>query len=360
MRGAQACARSTSSLAQDATTTRSSPRSPRRATTTASSSCPASTPSRRRAQKPTDDPRCDQYEITNDRNQAGAVSYAYQFHCPNDQNLIAVIGRAAGPGTDPQPPLGDRRGIPNLGRCIRCNFQIEGSGVSADDVVVDAGRVAPATAGPGDRPVKDVAIRADRADGFVLRNITVRHAARARHLRARDRRLRARPLQGLLPGEYGVLTFTSDHGLIQNCEAAGSRRRGPLSGLGAGHRRAAHAGHPVPLHTAGPPLRHAPQRRRLLGDRRQRGPLPPQQRLRQRARLHDRRLHRRRPPRLPAGLRPGRAQQLLLEQLQPLRRGLRRRADGPGAGRHGAVDRGRQQQRDPQQPLLGQLAPRHR
>ena len=38
--------------------------------------------------KPTHDPACDQYEITNDRNQAGAVSYAYQFFCPNDQNLI--------------------------------------------------------------------------------------------------------------------------------------------------------------------------------------------------------------------------------------------------------------------------------
>ena len=35
------------------------------------------------------------------RARTGAVSYAYQFHCPNDQNLIAVIGRALGPGTDP-------------------------------------------------------------------------------------------------------------------------------------------------------------------------------------------------------------------------------------------------------------------
>ncbi|MDQ2939742.1 MAG: hypothetical protein M3R23_04335, partial [Actinomycetota bacterium] len=40
--------------------------------------------------KPTNDPACAQYKITNDKNQAGAVSYAYQFHCPNDQNLIAV------------------------------------------------------------------------------------------------------------------------------------------------------------------------------------------------------------------------------------------------------------------------------
>ena len=43
--------------------------------------------------KPTNDPACDQYKITNDKDQAGAVSYAYQWHCPNDQNLIAVLGR---------------------------------------------------------------------------------------------------------------------------------------------------------------------------------------------------------------------------------------------------------------------------
>src|SRR3954454_15436215 len=40
--------------------------------------------------QPTNDPACDQYEEQNDRDQTGAVSYAYQFHCPNDQNLIAV------------------------------------------------------------------------------------------------------------------------------------------------------------------------------------------------------------------------------------------------------------------------------
>jgi len=42
--------------------------------------------------------------VTNDKSQAGAVSYAYQFHCPNDQNLIAVLGRALGP-VEPPPPI---------------------------------------------------------------------------------------------------------------------------------------------------------------------------------------------------------------------------------------------------------------
>ena len=64
--------------------------------------------------KPTNDPACDQYKITNDKNQTGAVSYAYQFHCPNDQNLIAVLGRApeqhAGPAAAAAgPPRHPRR-----------------------------------------------------------------------------------------------------------------------------------------------------------------------------------------------------------------------------------------------------------
>jgi hypothetical protein len=181
---------------------------------------------------PTNDPACAQYKITNDKNQAGAVSYAYQFHCPNDQNLIAVIGRALGPGTDPQPPLLDRRGIPNLGPCIRCNFQIEGSGVSADDVVIDAGNPANGNHGPAGG-TKDVGIRADRADGFVLRNLTVRHV--------NEHAIYVLETEGFLldrfktyyASEYGVLTFVGDHGLVQNCDAAGSGDAGLYPGSSA-------------------------------------------------------------------------------------------------------------------------------
>src|SRR3954452_20728534 len=44
---------------------------------------------------------CDQYRTTSDHG-AGAVSYEYQYHCPNAQALVAVIGRALGPGKDPE------------------------------------------------------------------------------------------------------------------------------------------------------------------------------------------------------------------------------------------------------------------
>jgi len=181
---------------------------------------------------PTHDPSCAQYEITNDRGEAAAVSYAYQFHCPNDQNLIAVLGREPGSTPPPQPPRSDRHGIPDLGPCIRCNLQMEGSGVSPDDVVVDAGRVASGDGAPIG-PAKDVGIRADRADGFVLRNVKVRHAGEHDvYVLESDGYLLDR-FKAFYAGEYGVLTFVEDHGVMQNCEAAGHGDSGLYPGAGA-------------------------------------------------------------------------------------------------------------------------------
>ena len=47
--------------------------------------------------QPTHDPACDQYEMPADSGDPGALSHDYQIHCPNDANLVAVIGR--GPDT---------------------------------------------------------------------------------------------------------------------------------------------------------------------------------------------------------------------------------------------------------------------
>jgi hypothetical protein len=175
-------------------------------------------PESRRA--PTNDPRCDGLEQQNDEGSSEAVSYAYQVKCPNDQNLIAVIGREVGPGEDPQPPRWERRGIPNLGKCIRCNVQMQGSGATPDDVVIDAGRVESGDKGPIGAK-KDVAIRADRADGFVLANVKVRHAREHNiYVIESDGYLLDR-FKTLYAGEYGVLTFVPDHGIMQDCQAAG-------------------------------------------------------------------------------------------------------------------------------------------
>ena len=181
---------------------------------------------------PTHDPKCAQYVITNDRGESQAVSYKYQYNCPNDQNLIAVLGREPGATDPPDPPREDRHGIPDLGPCVRCNFQMEGSGVSPDDVVIDAGRVASGDGAPID-PVKDVGIRADRADGFVLRNVKVRHATEHDiYVLESDGYLLDR-FKAFYAGEYGVLTFVEDHGLMQNCEAAGHGDAGLYPGAGA-------------------------------------------------------------------------------------------------------------------------------
>jgi len=187
---------------------------------------------------PTFDQRCAQYGITNDRGETGALSYKWQYYCPNDQNLIAVLGREPGSADPPNPPAEDRHGIPDLGKCIRCNVQIEGSGPSPDDVVIDAGRVESGDAAPIDS-AKDVGIRADRADGIVIRNLKVRHAGEHDiYVLESDGYLLDR-FKTFYGGEYGVLTFVEDHGVMQNCEAAGNGDSGLYPGAGAdtGHQR---------------------------------------------------------------------------------------------------------------------------
>jgi hypothetical protein len=184
--------------------------------------------------KPTFDPACDQYKVRSDGGDPGALSHDYQVKCPNDANLVAVIGRGMDTGTPPSPGRVDRHGIPDVGRCIRCNLQLEGSGVSADDVVVEAGDPSAGNGGPSAiGHAKDVGIFVDRADGFVLRNLTVRHA--------REHDIYILETDGYLfdrfktyyAGGYGVLTFVEDHGLIQHCDAAGNGDSGIYPGAGA-------------------------------------------------------------------------------------------------------------------------------
>jgi hypothetical protein len=178
----------------------------------------------RSRKQPTFDPKCQKYLTDTDFGGGGPVglSYRYQWHCPNDQALINVLGRKPGKGKPPAPQP-DRHGIPDLGPCVRCNLQIQGSGAKPEDVAIDSGRVSAGNGGPsavGSK--KDVALKADRADGFVLKNVTVRHAKEHDvyvletdgYLLDRDKFFYA--------GEYGALMFATDHGLTENCEAVGN------------------------------------------------------------------------------------------------------------------------------------------
>jgi parallel beta helix pectate lyase-like protein len=164
-------------------------------------------PSRR---QPTFDERCEQYREVGPEQDAGeepqALTYTYQSKCPNDQNLIAVIGRDA-----------------SGGQCLHCNVQIEGTGRRPSDVLIDSGSV------PGNRG-KDVGIRGDRADGIDVRNLRVQRAGEhAVYFIETDGYL-IRNVVTNDNGNYGFLTFASDHGLHDGCEAYGNNNAGIYPG----------------------------------------------------------------------------------------------------------------------------------
>jgi hypothetical protein len=94
--------------------------------------------------------------------------------------------------------------------------------VNADDVTVDAGDASKGDGGPnGVGTVKDVVIRADRADGFVLKNVKVRHAKEhGIYVLEADGYLLTN-FKAYYNGLYGTLTFVEDHGIQQHCEALG-------------------------------------------------------------------------------------------------------------------------------------------
>jgi hypothetical protein len=193
---------------------------------------------------PTHDPACDKYRTNGDRpGQDGtALSYAYQVHCPNDQNLVAVIGRRPGAIAPPMPPRENRHGIPDLGPCVRCNLQIEGTGVNADDVIVEAGDASKGDGGPnGAGTIKDVGIRADRADGFVLKNVKVRHAKEHGIYVLESDGYVLTNFKVFYNGLYGTLAFVEDHGVQQHCEAVGHGDSGiyPGAAVESGSQRPA-------------------------------------------------------------------------------------------------------------------------
>jgi hypothetical protein len=148
---------------------------------------------------PVNDPKCNPSMLQADQSGAMTPSYKYQAKCSNDQNLIYVQGRAVKGGVPQSAPDPDRHGIPSeqLGRCVRCNLQVDGSGARPEDVLLDAGRGYDKPRRPGSRPggdtpaedclsapdgpenpcyAKHVVLRTDRSDGFVGRNFLMRGA----------------------------------------------------------------------------------------------------------------------------------------------------------------------------------------
>ena len=165
-------------------------------------------PSRR---APNPDPRCAR-DLTPIPNAVRAQpSYEYQRRCPNAQNLIAIVGDG---------PDADRR-------CDRrCNLQIEGTGASPAQVVIE---------GKGfgeERGAKYTLVRADRADGIHLRNFTVQFADFNDVYVMETNGFRLERLVTRWSREYGVLTFSSDNGLYDRVTAYGNGDAGLYPGSG--------------------------------------------------------------------------------------------------------------------------------
>jgi len=129
-------------------------------------------------------------------------SYTHQLRCPNEQNLIAVMGDTDFDG------LCDRN----------CDLQIEGTGATPGDVVIENDRR------------KVVVLRADRADGLVIRNFTVQYARHDNVYVVETNGYRIERVVSRWAGGYGILTFTTDHGLYDGVVAYGNGDSGVYPG----------------------------------------------------------------------------------------------------------------------------------
>ena len=160
---------------------------------------------------PVKDPRCagDEYwESSGDNHQEdGRVpTFKHQHDCPNARNLIAVIGDSLAD----EDRTCDRK----------CNLQMQGLGRKRSDVVIE-----------GDRLKQDV-IRADRADGFALTNVTVEQGGYNDVDVVETNGFLLTKLVARWAKNYGILTFTSDNGLYDDIEAYGSGDSGVYPGSG--------------------------------------------------------------------------------------------------------------------------------
>ena len=155
---------------------------------------------------PVDQPECAAMFEVPDDGDAKVPTYEHQVKCPNSRNLIAVIG--------------DSLADPDRECDQKCNLLIEGMGRRPKDVLIE-----------GDRLKKDV-IRADRADGFFLRNVWVEQGAFNDVDVVETNGFRLRQLVTPYGQNYGVLSFASDHGLYEHIEAFGNGDSGIYPGSG--------------------------------------------------------------------------------------------------------------------------------
>jgi hypothetical protein len=150
------------------------------------------------------------------------LTYEQERQCPHAKNLIAVMGDT------------NDNGICDS----KCNIQIEGTGDSPDDVVIEGDRFS----GPN---IRLNGVRFDRADGGYLRNLTTEYFDFNGVYYLETNGFGLDRVVSRWNREYGVLSFTSDHGEYQYCETYGNGDSGvyPGSGPNARHGQPDAQGH---------------------------------------------------------------------------------------------------------------------
>ncbi len=153
---------------------------------------------------PVEDPACkDDHVMASDGEPV--PSYAYQVKCPRSKNLITVAG-----DTD-----GDFK-------CdTRCNLQLEGTGAEPSQVTLI-----------GDKKKQNV-VRADRADGFYMTNMKILYGDINSVYVMETNGFVLKDLVTAQARRYGVLTFTSDHGVLDSIDAFGNGDSGVYPGSGS-------------------------------------------------------------------------------------------------------------------------------
>jgi hypothetical protein len=174
--------------------------------------------------KPHNDPMCQKFVSSGSRS-APAPTYEYHYRCPNDINLIAVLGR----------DIGDN----DRARCLRCNLHIVGSGARPEDVIVD-GAKEPQDPGVTDNlfvegrkapePVKEVGLRLERTDGAYVGNLTVMNVAEHGFYSIEADGVTFDRVKAYNNREYGHLSFVTDHLIVQDGDFAGSGDAGIYPG----------------------------------------------------------------------------------------------------------------------------------
>ncbi len=146
-------------------------------------------------------PSWDENQPCTDDYDDGVVEYDLIVSCGEVVNLVTI----AGDDPDDDDIVCDNQ---------LCNLQIEGTGERPEDTALRGGFKADGSW------IKHNGLKADRADGFVLSNMAFQvFRENAVYVHETDGYLLDR-IVASHNDLYGILTFTSDHGLIRDCETA--------------------------------------------------------------------------------------------------------------------------------------------